>query len=90
MPFSTGLMAEFIRDRSALLVYWANILLFGVLLLASWRYAGRAGLVRNDTARDVARSIECRIIEGQGLSALGVLRRFSVPIGALALSSWYN
>ena len=35
MPFSTALMAEFITLRTALLVYWLNILAFGALLLAS-------------------------------------------------------
>jgi len=32
MPFSTSLLAEFITFRYALLFYWANILLLGVLL----------------------------------------------------------
>jgi uncharacterized membrane protein len=39
MPLSTGLMAEFIHYRTALVIYWASILMFGILLLASWRYA---------------------------------------------------
>lgn len=73
MPFSTGLMAEFIHYRTALLIYWANILLFGVLLLASWRYAGHAGLIRDDMAPETARSIECRIIVAQALYAFGAL-----------------
>jgi len=55
MPFSTGLMAEFIRYRSALAVYCANILLFGLLLFASWRYSRWAGLVREDAPDGVAR-----------------------------------
>src|SRR5580698_8480051 len=32
-PFSTALMAEFITLRTALLLYWLNILAFGALLL---------------------------------------------------------
>ena len=36
MPFSTGLMAEFIRYRAALLLYWANILLFGLLICSKF------------------------------------------------------
>src|SRR3984885_4061633 len=49
-PFSTALMAEFTTLRTALLVYWLNILAFGALLLASWRYAKRAGLVEAEVS----------------------------------------
>src|SRR2546429_2760627 len=42
MPFSTGLLAEFITYRLALVVYWLNLLLLGILLMASLRYAWRA------------------------------------------------
>jgi uncharacterized membrane protein len=73
MPFSTGLMAEFIHYPTALVIYWANILMFGVLLLASWHYAGSAGLVRDEMAPETARSIECRIILAQALYAFGAL-----------------
>ena len=66
MPFSTGLMAEFTHYRTALVIYWANILVLGILLLASWRYAGSAGLVRDEMAPETARSIECRIILAPG------------------------
>jgi uncharacterized membrane protein len=37
MPFSTNLLAEFIGFRRALLIYWANTLLLGLVLYASWR-----------------------------------------------------
>lgn len=73
MPFSTGLMADFIRYRTALAVYWLNILLLGLLLLASWRYARRAGLVGEHAPGGIARSIECRIVVAQGLYAAGAL-----------------
>jgi uncharacterized membrane protein len=36
VPFSTSLLAEFIHYRTALLVYWLNILLLGVTLYWSW------------------------------------------------------
>lgn len=38
-PFSTSLLAEFIARRTALLLYWANILVLGAVLYASWGYA---------------------------------------------------
>jgi uncharacterized membrane protein len=71
MPFSTALMAEFITLRTALLVYWLNILAFGALLLASWRYAKHAGLVEADVSAMINLSVERRIFVAQALYALG-------------------
>src|SRR5271165_5181187 len=44
-PFSTALLAEFIQYRTALLVYWSNILFLGLALFWSWSYATRARLL---------------------------------------------
>jgi uncharacterized membrane protein len=63
MPFSTALLAAFITYRLALAVYWLNLLLLGVLLMASIRYAERAGLLRQDLAPD-ARLVHTRRIVG--------------------------
>src|ERR1700721_1720445 len=52
MPFSTRLLAEFITYRSVLIAYWANIFVLGAILFASWRYASRAGLLREDITRE--------------------------------------
>src|SRR5215472_18789845 len=41
-PFSTMLLAEFIRYRLALLVYWINVLLLGAVLYATWGYTIQA------------------------------------------------
>lgn len=73
MPFSTRLLADFISYRSALLCYWGNILLLGVVLFLSWRYAGRAGLVKDDTSMEVRKAVERRIVGAQALYALGAL-----------------
>ena len=35
-PFSTSLLAEFNIRRTALLIYWGNILTLGAVLYASW------------------------------------------------------
>ena len=48
MPFSTKLLGAHHAYRTALLEYWGNILIFGATLYASWGYATRAGLVKND------------------------------------------
>jgi uncharacterized membrane protein len=71
LPFSTQLMAEFLRYRTALLVYWANIFLGGLALYASWRYAGRNQLIKEDTPLEIRRAIRRRVVFAQGLYALG-------------------
>jgi uncharacterized membrane protein len=71
MPFSTRLLADFIDYRTALLCYWGNILLLGVVLYWSWQYASRAGLVKSDTSAEVRKAVERRILGAQALYALG-------------------
>ncbi|AXC14440.1 Integral membrane protein [Acidisarcina polymorpha] len=71
MPFSTRLLAEFIIYRTALLLYWCNILTLGLILYASWRYANRAGLVKEDVPMEIRRAVRRRILVAQGLYALG-------------------
>jgi len=73
MPFSTRLLAEFIQYRSALLAYWLNILLLGVILFASWGRATRAGIVKSDTPPQVPAAICRRIWIAQLLYACGAL-----------------
>ncbi len=73
MPFSTNLMADFFTYRVALLAYWGNLLLLGVVLFASWRYAVQAGLVKADAPAEIGRWIERRIVIAQALYAFGAL-----------------
>ncbi len=73
MPFSTTLLAEFITYRTALLTYWVNILLPGMTLYAGWRYASRAGLVKDGTPAEVSTAITRRIQVAQALYAFGAL-----------------
>jgi uncharacterized membrane protein len=72
MPFSTALLAEFITYRLAIVVYWLELLLLGATLLASIRYAKRAGLLRQDTG-DIGSANERRIIVYQAIYAVGAL-----------------
>ncbi|HEY1612466.1 MAG TPA: TMEM175 family protein [Rhizomicrobium sp.] len=71
MPFSTILLARFMVWRVALLLYWANILLLGVILFASWSYARHAGLIGDDAPPEIDRAVRRRILIAQGLYALG-------------------
>jgi uncharacterized membrane protein len=72
-PFSTMLLAEFMSYRTALLVYWFNILLLGAILYGSWGYALRAGLVADDFPADGLAAICRRIVIAQALYATGAL-----------------
>ena len=76
LPFSTRLLTDFIEFRPALLVYWLNLLLFGITLYTSWGRATRAGLVKDDLSYETRAAICSRIIVGQLLYAFGALLCF--------------
>jgi uncharacterized membrane protein len=71
LPLSTRLLAEFITYRSALLLYWFNILILGAMLYWSWTHAMLADLVKSDTPDEVRSSICKRILIAQSLYAAG-------------------
>jgi uncharacterized membrane protein len=71
LPFSTALLAEFIAFRTALLVYWANILLLGLLLMAGWYRAKWFGLVKKDAPADIDKALVRRIVISQALYGFG-------------------
>jgi uncharacterized membrane protein len=73
MPFSTRLLTEFINFRTALVAYWANILLLGALLYLSWGRATRASLIKSDTPPEVPAAICRRILIAQSFYAFGAL-----------------
>jgi uncharacterized membrane protein len=83
MPFSTALMAEFIAYRVALLAYWCNVLLLGLMLFIGWRYARRAGLVKPDAPADVDTAVVRRIVIAQALYAFGALLAVVSPIWSI-------
>jgi uncharacterized membrane protein len=71
IPFSTSLLAEFIHYRTALLVYWMNILLLGATLYWSWSYATRAALLSDHVPTDIHTAVVRRIVIAQSLYAAG-------------------
>jgi uncharacterized membrane protein len=73
MPLTTRLLAEFITYRSALVLYWLNILLPGAILYWSWTHATRHDLVKEDTPAEVRGAICRRILIAQSLYAFGAL-----------------
>ncbi len=70
-PFSTALMAEFIGYRTALGLYWLNIVALGALLYASWEYLERSDLLKPDLPEGVAAAVCRRILYAQALYAVG-------------------
>jgi uncharacterized membrane protein len=70
-PFSTALLAEYIHYRTALLVYWFNILLLGLPLYWSWSYAARARLLADDVPAEIHPAVVRRIVIAQSLYAGG-------------------
>jgi uncharacterized membrane protein len=73
LPFSTRLLAEFAAYRTALLLYWANIVFLGGTLYWSWGCAVRGGLVRSDVSPAIIAAICRRIVIGQSLYAFGAI-----------------
>jgi uncharacterized membrane protein len=71
MPFSTGLMAEFIAYRAALVLYWLNIVALGGLLFASWFYLERSHLLMESLPTGTATAVCRRILYAQALYAVG-------------------
>lgn len=71
MPLTTRLLAEFIEYRSALVLYWLNILMPGVMLYWSWSHVVRHGLVKDETPAEVRGAICRRVLIAQSLYAVG-------------------
>ena len=83
-PFSTSLLAEFIHYRTALLVYWSNILLLGLTLYWSWSYATRHHLLTDDIPPEIHTAVVRRIVIAQTLYACGAALCFVGTYYAIA------
>jgi TMEM175 potassium channel family protein len=68
-PLSTAIEENFIHFRVALAVFWLNLLLLGMTLYASWRYASAKGLLRSDVSGEEQYAIQRRIILAEELYA---------------------
>ena len=71
LPVSTGLLAEYITYRIAVVLYWLNILVIGLTALASVGYAKRAGLVHGRAGEEATAALWRRLVIGQILYAFG-------------------
>lgn len=73
MPFSTGLLANYSGLRTAVVVYWLNILLLGAVLYITLRYAIHAGPLDDEATPAVTDALLRRIVIAQALYAAGAL-----------------
>ena len=76
VPFTTSLLAEFLSYRTALLVYWLNIFLLGLVLYFSWTYSRHAGLIKDDMTEETRAAVDRRIVIAQSLYAGGAALAF--------------
>ena len=71
VTFSTKLLATFLHYRTALAIYWLNILAMGVLLYVSWKYATLREMIHEDKPQEARAAICRRVTIAQTLYALG-------------------
>ena len=67
VPFSTALLAAFYQSRIALVEYWLNILVLGVLILAGAEYAARTHLFNEARRSIIIHAVRRRVYTAQGL-----------------------
>jgi TMEM175 potassium channel family protein len=76
VPFSTQLLARFHWSRIALVIYWVNIFLMGLMLLVGVEYGLRSGVFPQEHREAVARFFRRRVIGAQSLYLVAMLLSF--------------
>jgi uncharacterized membrane protein len=76
VPFSTQLLARFHWSRTALVLYWLNIFLMGMVLLAGVEYGLRSGVFPEEHRKTVAHFFRRRVLGAQLLYLVAVLLAF--------------
>jgi len=92
LPFSTALLAKYSMLRTALLIYWLNILYLGVVLFISWHYVSAKNLWRPDCSVEMRNAQRRRIVVAQALYAAGAALCFwntYISIAAIFLLQAY-
>jgi uncharacterized membrane protein len=67
IPVSTWLLVSYPAFRVALLAYWVNFVLYGVMMYLAWMYIVRARLLAPDTPIALIAAMRRRIIVAQTL-----------------------
>lgn len=78
LPFTTAFLGQYTHYRFALLLYWLNLLLLGVVLYLHWHYAIKKQLtdLDTDTFPVIDKAIRNRIVIAQVLYLAGALLCF--------------
>jgi len=71
MPVSTGLLANYITYRTAVVFYTFNLLMIGFLSIVAIGHARRAGLVSGRAGEAAATTLHRRLMTGQILYVVG-------------------
>lgn len=80
VPFSTQLLAHFPTNRIALVEYWLNIVLLGLMLVAGLEYGLRAHLFEEERRAEIARLVRGRIWIAQLLYAIATSTSLFLPV----------
>lgn len=70
VPFTTKLLAAFITYRTALVIYWLNIVAMGAGRYCSWNYAFKARLIKDEALPEID-VVRRRILSSQAFYAVG-------------------
>ncbi|TGQ70887.1 DUF1211 domain-containing protein [Mesorhizobium sp. M00.F.Ca.ET.186.01.1.1] len=84
LPFSTDFLADFLEFRTAVLVYWLNLLMLGITLFASWRYAETNGFLAEGVDDETRHTVYLRIVKAQILWAVGAALCLLNPLLSVA------
>jgi uncharacterized membrane protein len=76
IPLTTRLLLSFDGYRPAMVIYWLNLLLMGVVLWIAWSHAVRAKLIAEDAPPLIVGVYRRRIIIAQAFYAAGALLSF--------------
>ena len=87
LPFPTVLLSEYVgepdAERIAVTVYGLNLLLASVLVSTLWRYANRAGLVREDLTDGEVRALSSRLTPSLVSYAVVIVLGIFLPVVAV-------
>lgn len=87
VPFSTAVLANFWWLRLALVEYWLNIVLLGLMLVLSFEYGLRAGLFPPERQKEIARLIRGRVWIAQALYAIAVGLSLVLPTTLVSIAA---
>jgi uncharacterized membrane protein len=93
LPFSTALLAKYMMLRTALLIYWLNILYLGVVLFISWNYVEARNLWKPGFPVEMRNAQRRRIVVAQALyaaaAALCLWNTYVSIAGIFSLQAFY-